>query len=99
MKLQQVAAILSGDPYHLDYTHVSLGRLENGQQMPKIEVIEALAHIYKTDVDSLLNRLPTLPQAPKDAGASELARIWEAADPTERVRIVKMVKALVEEPT
>ena len=75
-------------------THASLGRLENGLQMPKIELIEALAKIYDTDIDSLLNRLPTVPVEPRP-DAAELAALWDEGSPEDREKIVSIATTIV----
>lgn len=56
--LERAADRLSHAPYYLKTTHTSLQRLESGKQMPKIDMVEALAHLYKTDIHSLLNSEP-----------------------------------------
>lgn len=97
LTLEEASERLSKAPYHLEtgITHASLQRVENGLQMPKVELIEALAHLYGTDIHALLNLLPTVPNGARDPGAGELARIWESAEPAERARIINVVKATV----
>lgn len=56
--LEAAADRLKQAPYYLKTTHTSLQRLEAGKQMPKIDMIEALASLYKTDITSLLNGEP-----------------------------------------
>lgn len=58
LTLERAADRLSHSPYYLETTHTSLQRIEAGKQMPKVEMIEALAHLYKTDIHSLLNLNP-----------------------------------------
>jgi transcriptional regulator with XRE-family HTH domain len=94
MTQQGVADTLAGAPYHLKMSYASLGRLENGLQMPKIELIEALAKVYETDIDSMLNRLPTIP-IPTRPDAAELAAIWDEASPEDREKIVAIAKTIV----
>jgi len=93
LTLEAVVEILANPPYGIEYTHNSLGRVEHGMQMPSAGLLEALAKIYKTDVDSLLNRLPTLPKGPT-ADAAELARIWEASDAETRRKLVTIAKTM-----
>src|SRR5580765_114460 len=94
MTLPGVADTLAREPYRLKSTHASLGRLENGLQMPKIELIEALAKIYDTDIDSLLNRLPTVPVEPRP-DAAELAALWDEGSPEDREKIVSIATTIV----
>jgi transcriptional regulator with XRE-family HTH domain len=54
--LEQAAEAL--ERYHITTTHASLGRIERGRQMPTIEMIEALAVLYRTDINRLLNERP-----------------------------------------
>jgi transcriptional regulator with XRE-family HTH domain len=54
--LEQAAEAL--ERYHITTTHASLGRIERGRQMPTIEMIEALAALYRTDINRLLNERP-----------------------------------------
>lgn len=97
LTLEAAAEKVAGVPYSLakGTTHTSLGRVENGKQIPSIKMIEALAHLYGTDIDSLLNRLPTIPQAAKDPDAAELAKIWESVGRDGRKRLLAVVKAAV----
>lgn len=62
LTLEEVAEILGRPPYKIKTTHNSLGRVERGQQMPKIELIEALTKIYDIDIHSLLNRTAGRPR-------------------------------------
>jgi transcriptional regulator with XRE-family HTH domain len=94
MTQERVADILAEAPYCLPYSYNSLGRLENGKQMPKIGLIEALAKIYETDIDSMLNRLPSLPTAPRP-DAAELAATWDAASPEDRKKISAIAEIIV----
>lgn len=97
LTLETAAEKIASPPYSLKKgtTHTSLGRVENGKQIPSIKMIEALAHLYGTDVDSLLNRLPTIPLAAKDPDAGELAKIWESTDREGRRRMLRVVKAAI----
>jgi transcriptional regulator with XRE-family HTH domain len=56
--LEQAAEALSGPPHDMPTTHTSLGRYENGKQMPSAEMLEAIARLYRTDVKSLLDERP-----------------------------------------
>jgi hypothetical protein len=58
--LEQAAEALAR--YSVTTTHASLGRIERGVQMPKIEMIEALASLYRTDIHKLLNERPPSPR-------------------------------------
>jgi hypothetical protein len=74
---QDVADYLAGltPPIRLD--RVSVGRIETGMQMPAIEVIEAMARLYGTDIDSMVNLSPQEAedvQAFKGLSASERKR-------------------------
>lgn len=97
LTLEEASERLSQPPYSLEtgISHASLQRVENGLQMPKVELIEALAHLYGTDIHALLNDLPTTSGAPLDPGVSELTKIWENAEPAERTRIINVVKATI----
>jgi transcriptional regulator with XRE-family HTH domain len=94
MTLMGVADTLAEAPYRLKTTHNSLGRLENGLQMPKIELIEALARIYGTDIDSMLNRLPTVPVEPRP-DAAEIAALWDAASTEDREKLVTIATTIL----
>lgn len=63
LSLEEVCEKLAERPFLIEYTHASLGRVERGEQMPLIELIEALALIYRSDVNSILNRMPGAPPA------------------------------------
>lgn len=90
--LETAAAKLSEPPYNLDYTHNSLGRIENGKQMPPIQLIEALAKLYDTDIDSLLNRPPGT--APGKT-ANGMLRLWDQAEPDEQTLLIDLAKRVV----
>jgi transcriptional regulator with XRE-family HTH domain len=94
MTLMGVAETLAKEPYRLQTSHASLGRLENGRQMPKIGLIEALTKIYETDIDSMLNRLPTVPVEPRP-DAAELAALWDEASIEDREKIVSIATTIV----
>ena len=53
---ETVAEILERE--ELIDSHASVSRIENGKQRPSIVTIEAMARLYGTDIDSLLNRPP-----------------------------------------
>lgn len=57
---EQAAEALSDPPFNMPTTHASIGRYENGKQMPKGEMLEAIARLYRTDVHSLLNERPPI---------------------------------------
>lgn len=94
MTLEEAAEALGRAPYNISTTHATLGRYENGKVMPPIGVVEALAALYGTDIDSLLNRLPTIP-AKRETVPSSIADAWNKANPDERERLVRVVKAAV----
>lgn len=91
---EAVVEALSRPPYSINYTYASLGRVERGEQMPPINVIEALASLYETDVDSLINRRPELtadvadPDSP--ASAKLILHLWDRATADERRILVGM---------
>lgn len=62
---------------------VSVGRIEGGKQMPSIEVLEALAKIYKTDVDSMLNYTPEQAKA---------LREFRELKPEDQLKALQLVK-------
>lgn len=92
LSLEAVCEKLAERPFLIEYTHASLGRVERGEQMPLIELIEALAVIYKSDVTSILNRLPGTAQ-PKEPDAGELLESYRAAAADDRPRILTLVKS------
>lgn len=92
LSLEEVCEKLAERPFLIEYTHASLGRVERGEQMPLIELIEALAVIYKSDVTSILNRQPGTP-APKEPDAGELLESFRAAAAEDHPRILTLVKA------
>lgn len=81
---------ISHPPYNLNYTHNSLGRVEKGKQMPPIGLIEALAKLYNTDIESLLNRAPK--QGP--GGANEIIQLWDEADQDSRNLVLGVAKKM-----
>jgi transcriptional regulator with XRE-family HTH domain len=89
LTLEGVCETLAKPPYNIRYTHNSLGRVEHGKQLPKINLIEALAKIYRTDIDSLLNRRP---EAAPGATAKGLLALWDRAAPDERDLIIDVAK-------
>lgn len=76
---QQAAADAIVERYGLAITRESLGRYEQGKQMPLTEMIEAVADLYKTDIHSLLNRKPGEPGR-NIRTAADLVGIWDEAD-------------------
>jgi transcriptional regulator with XRE-family HTH domain len=90
--LERAAETLGRAPFNLSYTHNSLGRVENGRQMPPIALIEALAKLYRTDIDSLLNRKPKSDPAPTANGILEL---WDRAEDEERGLIIDLARRVV----
>lgn len=86
LTLQEVVDLLRERVPPIETTYTSLSRVERGAQLPKINMIEAIAEILKTDVDSMLNHPP---------GGDELRPIWQRAKPDERIQILKVAKALV----
>jgi transcriptional regulator with XRE-family HTH domain len=90
--LETASEALALAPYHLQYTHNSLGRVENGKQMPKINLIEALATLYETDIDSLLNRRPG---GPPGQTAKGILHFWDLAPPDERGLIMEIAKKVI----
>lgn len=83
---QQVTDLLAERGLELD--RVSVVRIEGGKQMPTIEVLEAMASIFKTDIDSMLNFTPEQ--------AAELGRL-RSMEPGERDRMLRAVRAAVGE--
>lgn len=79
---QQVADYLTERGMPLD--RVSVGRIESGDQMPSAEVLEAMAELYNTDVDSMLNMTP-------EEAADVMA--FKALKPNERRRALRTYKA------
>jgi transcriptional regulator with XRE-family HTH domain len=94
--LEIAAERLARPPFNLDYTHNSLGRIENGKQMPTIELIEALAKMYETDIDSLLNRRP---ETGPTTSAKGLLQLWDKAGGDERSLIIDVAKRVVKTGT
>jgi transcriptional regulator with XRE-family HTH domain len=78
---QDVADWLTEQGLPLD--RVSILRIEAGKQMPSIEVLEAMARLYRTDVSSMCDLTP-----------EEAADIQEfkALQPTERKRVLRTYK-------
>jgi transcriptional regulator with XRE-family HTH domain len=95
MTQEQAAAALARPPFNLDYGYNSVGRVENGKQMPTIELIEALATLYDTDIDSLLNRRPETARESPPATAKGLLQLWDQAQTEERGLIVDVAKRVV----
>lgn len=89
---QQVEDALAAPPYNIELTRNSVSRIENAKQRPQIELIEALAKIYRTDVDSLLTRPPEASQATPPATAQGLLQLWDQAAPQERGLIIEVAK-------
>lgn len=90
--LETASEALSAAPYSIEITHNSLGRIENGKQMPSIELIEALAKLYETDIDSLLNR----PPGPGQPGTAKgILHLWDQAAPDERGLLFDLAKRMV----
>lgn len=87
MTLEATVEALAGLPDPIETTHASLGRIERGLQHPPIGMIEALAALYKTDVDSMLNRRP--------GEADDILSIWRQARPGQRRQIVEIAKTLI----
>lgn len=79
---QQVADRLAERGFDLD--RVSVGRIEGGKQMPRVEVLEALAEILKTDINSLLNYTPA---------QAKTLREFQALDSREQEIILRMSRA------
>lgn len=65
---ERVAEILEME--ELIDSHASVSRIERGIQRPSIVVIEAMARLYGTDIDSMINRPPpeTAPPAGRAPG-------------------------------
>lgn len=106
---ERVAEILSRPPYSLppyniqeDITYASIGRYESGNQMPDGAMLEALAKIYETDIDSLLNRIPEAGKSPpsiENPNARTLLWHWDRAAPDERGVIIDIAKRVVKTGT
>lgn len=58
MTQQAVADALARFDPPVETTYVSIGRIERGLQKPDIAMIEAIAKVYRTKVDWMLNRDP-----------------------------------------
>jgi transcriptional regulator with XRE-family HTH domain len=91
--LERAAEALSRPPYKLKYTHNSLGRVERGEQMPPVGHIEALASLYRTDIESLLNRRPEDHEVAPTA--SGILQLWDKAESAERVLLIDIAKRVV----
>lgn len=91
--LESAADALSRAPYGIKITHQSLGRIEKGKQLCKINLIEALAVLYRTDIESLLNRGPEIPDVP--ATAAGILQLWDKAASDERGVIIDVAKRVV----
>lgn len=83
---QDMADRLTARGLKLD--RVSVTRIENGKQMPTIEILEAMADILQTDVTSMTNYTP--------AQAKELSRLHRM-DEQERERLLRGLRAAVGE--
>lgn len=94
--LETASEALSHPPHDIEITHNSLGRIENGKQMPSIELIEALAKLYDTDIDSLLNRPPASGAAQTATG---ILSLWDRAAADERGLILDVAKRVVKTGT
>ena len=99
MTLETASEALGQPPYSLDCTHNSLGRVENGKQMPSIELIEALAKLYRTDIDSLLNRRPDENHEEPLPTAKAILRLWDRAAPDEQDLIMGIARKVVKTGT
>lgn len=94
--LESAEETLAKPPYSVKITHNSLGRIENGKQMPSIALIEALAKLYDTDVDSLLNRPPG---SEPTNNATGVIKLWDRASSEERELIMGVAKRVVKSGT
>ena len=94
MTQEDAAAALAKEPYCIETSHPSIGRVEKGKQLPPISYIEALAKLYDTDIDSLLNKLPAVPLEPRP-DAAEIAALWDEASPEDREKIVAIARTIV----
>lgn len=99
LTLEQAAEALDRAPFNLDYTYASLGRIENGKQMATIALIEALAQLYLTDIDSLLNRCPETEGSAPPATAKGILQLWDRAATDERGLIFDLAKKVVRTDT
>lgn len=89
MTLEEAAEALGRPPIEISTTHASLGRIENGKQMPSAGLLEALLLIYRCpDLDSLLNRTP--------GEAGPIVKIWQSADRKQRKLIEKLAIGVIE---
>lgn len=84
MTQQEVADALAEMAPPKIYGRNSVTRAEAGKQKPPIDVLEAIASLYGTDVDSMLNLSP-------DEGAP-ITR-FRGYDLKEQQRIIRMVEA------
>lgn len=96
LKLSGVAETLSDPPYSLPSDHVKIGRYERGENPPDANYLEALAKLYGTDIDSMLNRTPgkTYPHA-TDTTASAIIELWDEADIETRQFIIGFAHRVV----
>lgn len=76
-------------------SHATIQRIENGKQVTPIDNIEALARLYKTDVHSMLNRLPTVPANGRPE-FDELADMWSKASQPQRKLIARLARNVLE---
>lgn len=70
-------------------SHASLGRIERGLQPYNQGLLEFLAHRYRTDVASLINRNPLLD--PEES----IWSVWDQAKPGERKMIIDLAKTVL----
>lgn len=76
---------------HQELSHVSISRIEKGQQPYTQHTIELIAEALETDVVSLLSRDPD--QAPVDDDA--INPLWQKADAAQRAQIFALSEAIV----
>lgn len=79
---QEVADRLADRGVELD--RVSIGRIEGGKQVTTIEVLEAMASLFGTDVHSMINLAPS--------EARELS-VFASLDARERRRWLRLMQA------
>lgn len=88
------------DPLDLVDTHASISRIENGEQMPSIGLIEGMVQLYGApDIDSLLNRKPDTSDADPPMTTAGMLQVWDKAKPSSRSMIIDLAKRIVQTDT
>ncbi|WP_027583965.1 helix-turn-helix transcriptional regulator [Bradyrhizobium sp. Ai1a-2] len=87
---EQIGDYLREHEYATGYTYATLGRLERGLIGYTQMVLEAMAHIYRTDEPSLITRDPD--------DSEGMWAIWQKMQSADRRKLVEIAKTLSEEP-